>query len=117
MATSGNFLINRKCWLKLHSREGWRLLTKMSNARVYVGNHKTQPTGPRNVAGLGCQAAATWLVGVWQESSEWGHRMAPTGKPQGRTSKLVGTKDVNASNSSDLTATPSKARARCQLGC
>ncbi|EGV98188.1 hypothetical protein I79_003143 [Cricetulus griseus] len=74
----------------------------MSNARVYVGNHKTQLTGSRNVAGLGCQAAATWLVGVWQESSEWGQRMAPTGKPQGRTSKLVGTKDVNASNSSDL---------------
>lgn len=73
----------------------------MSNARVYVGHHGAQPTGPS--AGLpgahkhgrpGLQAAATLLVGVWQElqSSEQGQRMVPTGKPQGRTSKLVGTK-------------------------
>lgn len=50
--------VNRRCWLKVQSRGGWRL-TKISTARVYVGNHRIRPTGPS--PGLP-EATGTWQV-------------------------------------------------------
>lgn len=58
-------LINRRCWLKLHSLEEVET-DKMSTARVYVGNHRTRPTGP--------SPGLPGSTGTWQV---WAARQQP----------------------------------------
>lgn len=74
-------LVNRRCWLKLHSLEEVETDKNVNcqGLRWQPQNtaHWPQPWASRehrNVAGLGCQAAATLLVSIWQELqlSEWG---------------------------------------------
>lgn len=78
-------LVNRRCWLKLHSLEEVETDLRWQPQNTA---HWPQPWASRehrNVAGLGCRAAATLLVSVWQElqSSEWGQRMASISHKEG----------------------------------
>lgn len=93
MATSENYLVSRKCWLKLHNSSqgeqetkkpkcrtlGWLLLSTAHCPSAGL------PVGIRGTVESRCQAAA---ISCWSlaraQSFEWGQRVACAGKPQGR---------------------------------